>query len=485
MAGPTRQGRLALAGRVRTLDPAVPCVDGLVIENGLVHALTSAPGAWRLPPGAVVVPGFEDPHVHLLAAAAARRSIDCGAPAVPDLASLELRIATRARRGHGWLRGAGFDDALVAERRAPDRLLLDRAGPGRPLVIHHAAGVVAYCNSEALRTLGVDPERDDGTDGVERAGDGSATGRVDKRSEVLAGVPVLDERDRHAALDETAYALLSAGVTAVTDATVTNDPDAIGVLAGWADGTPGPRLSVMIGAAFLSRRSLSIPDRVRPVYAKVVVEGDDPPDLVEIVARSRALGVPVALHVTDVDTLDRALTALAASPSTGRCDRLEHVSLCLPEQVAMISASNAIVVTQPAFVRRRSAKYAEQLTEVELDWLYRVRSLLDAGVVVAASSDAPVVSARPLESMAAAVDRDLNPSERVDPGTALAMVTTNAAAASGTGGGSLRIGGPADFVVLSADPLEVDVADLDAIAVLATVIGGQVVYRDPALTGLG
>ena len=123
----------------------------------------------------------------------------------------------------------------------------------------------------------------------------------------------------------------------------------------------------------------------------------------------------------------------------------------------------------------RGAKYAEQLSPVEQAWLYRARSLVEAGVVVAASSDAPVVAATPLASMAAAIDA-LVPEERVGVEVALRMVTAGAAAVSGDRGGVLRRGGPADLVVLAADPRRVAPADLAAVPVLATVVAGRVVH---------
>ncbi len=479
-----RPERLALAGMVRTLDPSRPIAGGVVADGGCITELTAAPGALHLPAGAVVVPGFEDPHVHLLAMAAGRRSVDCSAAVAPDLDAFAAVLVAGARRGQGWLRAVGFDDALVAERRPPDRHLLDRAVPGRPLVVHHSVGVVAWCNSEALRRLGVDPDRGDGTDGVERDRHGRATGAVAERSPVLGAVPALDPGDLRAAFDETASDLLAAGVTAVTDATATNDQRAVDLLATWAGDAPAPRVSLMLAATIVSTGPVTDLSPVRLGHAKCIVEGDDPEDLDEVVARCRARGWPVALHVTDVDTLDRALHALGASPPASRADRLEHVSLCLPEQVAQVAASGAVVVTHPAFVERRRAKYAEQLSDVEHRWLYRVRSLLDAGVTVAAASDAPVLAARPMESVAAAVVRELNPDERVDAATALALVTRGAAAASGDEGGVLRLRGPADFVVLGADPLSVDTADLAAIPVLATVVAGRVVYRSSELAFL-
>lgn len=449
-------------GPVRTLDPALPVAPGLTIEGGRVTALAPPPAGagYRLPPGAVVVPGFEDPHLHLLAMAAARRSIDAGPVAAPDLAALGRVLTDGAaeRPAVVWLRATGFDDALVAERRLPDAALLDAATGSRPLVLHHAAGRVVILNTAARRRLGVE-------------GDGV----LDSRDPRLAAVPPLTTAELAAGLGAVRDALLAAGVVAVTDATATNGRAEVELLDHLAATVLAPlEVTVLPSARALDDVGAAGPGarlgtaRLGPA-AKVVVEGDEPGDLDQLVAAAHRAGWPVALHVTDVDGLDRALGALRAAPvlPPGRRDRLEHLSLCLPEQVAQVAASGAAVVTQPAFLHARGAKYGEQLTAVERAWLYRVRSLVDAGVTVAASSDAPVVDASPLASMAAAVDRrGLAPAEAVDARTALGLVTRSAAAVSATGGGVLRAGGPAAFAVLDADPC---VVGAERVSVLATV----------------
>ncbi|HEX4979673.1 MAG TPA: amidohydrolase family protein, partial [Acidimicrobiales bacterium] len=407
--------------------------------------------------------------------------LDCSPSAAPTLDDLARRIraAAAAGRARSWLRGAGFDDAFVAERRPPDRSLLDAVSPTRPIVVHHAAGTVAYCNTLALRLLGVDPSRDDGTRGVERDAAGSATGTVEKHTGVLEGVPYLAGADLARAWDALASDLVAMGVTAVTDATVANGPDELAVLAALGERTPGPAVGAMVGAAALTAPAFADAalHELRVRHAKIVVESDEPEDLDALVAGARRYRLGAAVHVTDIDGLDRALHALGAAgtAAAGAGDRLEHVSLCLPEQVGQIAAAGVGVVTQPAFMAERREKYAELLSDVEQEWLYRLGSLLAAGVAVAASSDSPVVQASPLASMAAAMV-SLNPGERVDAAVALRLVTCAAAAASGLPGGVLTPGAPGDLVVLGADPLACGPAELVEIPVLATVIGGRVVH---------
>ena len=68
---------------------------------------------------------------------------------------------------------------------------------------------------------------------------------------------------------------------------------------------------------------------------------------------------------------------------------------------------------QPSFVTQRAAKYRDQLSEVEQGWLWPMASIIDRGIPLRLSSDSPVVAARPVDWLAAAMTRDLNPHERL------------------------------------------------------------------------
>lgn len=414
----------------------------------------------RAPAGSVVVPGFVDPHLHLRAMAAARCSVDLSALA--DGAAVRRGLA--AAPGDGWLRAVGWDDSLG---HGPlTRADLDAACGHRPVVVHHATGYRLVLNTSALRALGTDPAPDD-------------DGELPSDHPALAGVPRLGPTELAAALRAIGEDLTGSGVVAVEDATAFNGPADLDALTG-AGLTVGVRAMVGIHDAGTAPPGTRV---------KVIVdEATSTAELSETISGAHRRGQPVALHVVDVGPLQVALDALAGAPPPppGQPDRLEHVSLCLPEQVGAIARAGAVVVTQPAFLVHRSAKYRSSLSGVEQRWLYRVGSLLAAGVDVAASSDAPVVPARPLESVQAMVERD-DPAERVDVVTALDLVTRRAAVASGAGGsGVLDPGHRADFTVLGADPTAVVPSALADIPVLATWVDGRpATQATVALPGAG
>lgn len=412
---------MLIEGRVRTLDPDAPEASAVLIADGRIAAVATSgslqcPGeVWRLPRDAVVQPGFVDAHLHLLASAAARLSIDCSD--ARSIGELLRTIRTAPRSRNGWLRAHGYDDAFFAERRHPTVEELDAAAPDVPLVLHHATGHAVVRNSLAI---------------------------------VEGRAPRIERADLMASLRDFCDEMTRSGVTSVCDATVTNGVEEIELLR--SAGLP-QRVVVMPG---LSRLGEVIDAGMRfgaagVGHAKLYVDDDDDPrDVAALVEHAHRRGFPVALHVLDIGPLDAALHALeSSSPPDGTRDRLEHVALAMPEQVERIAACGVDVVTQPSFPRIRGAKYREELSDVELEWLYPIASLVHAGVRVAASSDSPVTRSGPIEWIA---DTE---AMGVPAPTALTMAC----------GPAIAPGAPADLVVLRGG------------RVLATIRGGEIIYR--------
>lgn len=152
-----------------------------------------------------------------------------------------------------------------------------------------------------------------------------------------------------------------------------------------------------------------------------------------------------------------------------------------------IAVAGVQVVTQPVFLH----DLGDELTALPLPFPLRLmplRTLLDAGVLLAASSDFPAASFDPLAGIEAAVTRRLAAGsiflaeEQISAEEALKLYTTTAADALGMAGkaGMLREGAVADLVVLSGDPVTVDPKRLSELQVRQTWVAGRpVVDRGP------
>ncbi len=399
--------------------------------------------------------GYRDDHLHLMACAAARRSVDVQAAAsVGELLDIVGRAARSsvaptnlpsrqdaheqaATRGSGeWLRAWGYDDALLDERRHPTVAELDAVTGARPTVLHHITGHVVVVNTVAGHALGL------------------ASGDVlVERHDVLARGPRPERAESVTDVAAVLAELAARGVTACTDATHTNDLAALELLAEAAAKVPSVDVTAMVGADRLDSlgdlsfgSEVCVPSaagalgRVQVGHAKVMPPHDDDSAVAGLVAMARRHGFPVAIHVMDIDTLQATLDALEAHPPTLSAetatrrarstepdravpdrvepDRIEHCALALPEQLDRIARLGVGVVTQPSFVTRRAQKYREQLSPTEQAWLWPLASLLRRGIRVTLSSDAPTVPPDPAEWMEAASGRDIAPAERIDAETA-------------------------------------------------------------------
>ncbi len=205
---------------------------------------------------------------------------------------------------------------------------------------------------------------------------------------------------------------------------------------------------------------------------------------VDVVRRATELGWSVAIHAVGNEATDRAITALAAALDEHPASpppRIEHCTLLDDGLIGRMADAGLTVVAQPHFI---SIFESEGIPPTPGLRRVALRSMLDAGVHVAGSSDSPVTPFAPLLGIRSAITRrvgdgePVDPDEAITPEQALALYTRGAARACGCAEtcGTLEPGKRADLVVLSADPRVTDAAELDALAVEETVVGGETVF---------
>jgi predicted amidohydrolase YtcJ len=151
-----------------------------------------------------------------------------------------------------------------------------------------------------------------------------------------------------------------------------------------------------------------------------------------------------------------------------------------------IASLGITVVTQPAFIYFHGDRYLDTVPDEQLKQLYPIRTLLDQGINVAASSDCPVVSPDPLIGVKAAMHRlsatgdIVGDREKIQFTAVLQMYTLNAARAAfeETIKGTITAGKLADLVVLNADPSRLRADKFRNLRVDKTIIGGKVVWEN-------
>lgn len=498
---------------------SVGVLDGTIVHVGSAAAVRAALGsdAQDLDVGGrTVAPGFVDAHTHPMIMCVFEQHLRFheGEGEVGSVADVLDLVAERAARGEGTVIGFGLDDALLAERRLPTAEELDRAADGGAVVLVRRDGHHAVASTSAIVAAGLaDPSAVPEGGVVEFGPDGRPTGLVGERAvESLYGLmPEITMEALSAGAEQWSRRLLRQGITGLTAFCQTSPEGPSGEAGaleaiGWSaviDALPFDVQTVLIGTPgdveeYRAVPSLNSPERRRRLDGiKLFLDGTlggatacmhapftDRPDTsglrtlgdaeaYERMVAAHTAGLQIAIHAIG-DAANRAAAdlyarLLAEHPGPHR-HRVEHASVLDAATIDAFAELGIACVVQPIGIRTEAHWLGDRLGQDRLRRTYPLRSLLDAGVNVAGSSDAPIESTDVLAAMDAAVHRDgIGDAEAITPAEALAAYTTGAATARGAWSGRIEPGQPADLVVLSDDPLT---APLTSITVDATCIGG-------------
>lgn len=399
--------------------------------------------------GGAVLPGLCDHHVHLHAMAARAGSARCGPPDVTGPASLAEALAAAVPDRSGWIRGTGYTEPVAGDLDAP---ALDKYRADRPVRIQHRSGALWILNTTALAAISANAATHPG---VERDANGHPTGRLWRADAWLRSrLPAAGPPD----LTQAGAALLGHGITAVTDATPDLDAPAIAAIEqAMASGVLPPRVCLLgapLGAPLPGDQGR--PGPVSGPYKIVLADSALPPydELADRIRTAHAAGRPVAVHCVTREALVLLLTALGeVGPRPG--DRIEHAALVPPELVPDLARLGIRVVTQPGFLADRGDDFLRDVPPADRPDLYRCATLLQAGIPVALSSDAPFGPLDPWAVIAAAATRRTPSGQVAGPGERITFTQALDAYLSpppDPGGPPLRIspGLPADLVVLRA-----------------------------------
>lgn len=438
---------------LRNAQLAPRSISDLLVIDGLLTASRAPADVEQVDlEGRAVVPGFADHHVHLMALAAARSSVDVSPPALAQAGGLGPALrAARDRQPDGWLRGVGYD---VDGSGSIDRWVLDRFGVG-PVRIQDRTGILWILDTAGLSAVGLYPGESPAESPTESTG---VLSRMDAwlRTRLPPAVPDIGGVGAW---------LAERGVTSLTDASADNGSEELAILA--AAHLP-QRVVAMTAVA-----DLVAPDGVELGPVKILLDDHRLPDLDEVTERIRAAhqhGRGAAVHcVTETQV------AFALAAGIDHRDRIEHATVLSADALEALATAGPTVIVQPGLVTTRGDRYIDDHIPDKYPTLHRIRSLLHAGLRVAAGSDAPYGPADPWDIVSGAVHRRtpkgrvLGADESVSTSTALEMLSGDPF----DPGTRRRLipGSAADLVVLDEDWHRLD----DHPTVLATMCQGQVI----------
>ncbi|MEO8679598.1 MAG: amidohydrolase [Vicinamibacterales bacterium] len=480
--------------------------------------------------GQTLIPGLIDAHAHIWKIGHLLTTLlDVrGAASLDDLAARLRERAGQLPPGT-WLQGRGYNEVRFPDRRPPTRADLDAVITDRPVVLMRTCAHMVVCNSVALQRAGVTRDTAAPSGGeIDRGHDGEPTGvlRETAMGLVLRHVPPPSAADYEAMITAAMRHQLSLGITSTNDAGVAPElidtylrmdqqerlPSRINVMAlRLVDGVgPVPlparhhrsdRLRIDTAKFFAdgglsgATAALSVPYRHADTRGVLRFEYEE---LLALAREAHDAGWRIATHAIGDVAIDQVLRVYEALPPTRSRSlraggarplrhRIEHFGLPTADHLARAARLGVIAVPQTVFVHALGRNFRQYLPDALLARAYPVRSMLDAGVTVALSSDAPVVEDdSPLLGIQAAMlrrDEDghgIAKGEAISLDEALDAYTRGAAVASGDEGnrGRLHEGMWADLAVLSGNPFETPPEEITSLRVTQTWVGGKRVYSE-------
>jgi predicted amidohydrolase YtcJ len=525
--------------KVYTMDDRLPKAEAFAIKGGRFQAVGSSVHIRNLArrdtpifdaQQMTIVPGFIDCHNHAEGEVLLYEVL-VGDPFEVKFVTIDsiiekLRKKAGETPGGTWVEGYFFDDTKVSDKRQLNVHDLDKVSVEHPVVVHHRGGHTGFYNSKALQLAGITKDTPNPPGGTfDRDKGGELNGRVsDRAMEVFAKVgvrpvysPAVKAQRRRDAMAYISRQFVRYGLTSVHH---DDEDNLLALQQVRANGDLKHRVTFEAGGGILeamvagelgsgfgdewlrfgatsehyvdgsfSERTMALsepyPGRTDG-YRGNVTEPQD--QLNEWVERMLRADIRPNCHANGDVAIAMVLSAfergLKLYPSKDLRPKITHCTLINDDLVRRIKAMDAVPALFTTYAYYNTDKFHFYGAEL-MQRCMAFRTLLDAGVHVAAGSDfgpgpfAPLMGIQGMVTRTGWNGETWGANQRVTLDEALRINTWNGAYNSRqeSNKGSITAGKLADFVVLAEDPHQVDPGKILDIKIYRTVTGGETVYQ--------
>ncbi|MGQ0543398.1 MAG: amidohydrolase [Blastocatellia bacterium] len=472
--------------KVRTMAKENPAAEAIAVAGNEIIAVGTTKSILKFAgketkiidaKGRLVLPGFNDAHVHFMNIGTLFSTIDLRS--VKSSKEMEEKLAHYARflpKGR-WILGGHWNNAGWTAKELPSLKAIDAVTTDNPVLLYHSDPKTAIVNSFALLLAGFGDKALDVPGGeIVRDENGAATGLIRGRAIDLIRRAVPDDHVRRwAEVAETAtnYAA-SLGVTSVQD---THSDDNIDIYRELArQGKLKTRiydcvtLSEWSKLASKGTRAASGDAMARGGCVKGFSEGDEEeiPELEKEIAGADKAGIQVLMHAIgnkpNQIVLDLFEKTAKENGSRDRRFRVEHAQNMRKSDLSRFGKSKIIASMQPWLFNSEAESNAGFF-----------RTLLDGEAPLAFGSDAAITDLNPLYGIFAAVSGK----KSISVEDAVRAYTLGSAYAEfqEKSKGTIEIGKLADFVILSDDIFTVTTSKIKEVSVQMTIVDGRVVFQ--------
>jgi predicted amidohydrolase YtcJ len=532
---------LALTGgKIYTVDGARSWAEAVAIKDGRIVFVGSSADTQDFIgddtkvvdlKGRMVVPGFQDAHVHPISA-----GVEANACNLNGLENVDAYIAAIKKYAdehpdEPWITGGGWSMAAFGPGALARRELIDAVVPDRPVLLYSQDGHTTWANSKALETAGITNKTPDPPDGrIDRdPKTGAAVGSLQEgaSSLVAAKIPPVSDTKRADGLRYAVKYLNALGITAVQDASVNEDDlktyrqlDDAGELSLhvvgsiWWERDQGveqiesiKRLRTEFTKGHVDAGTVKImQDGVMENYTAAMLEPYlipskskgipmvDPEKLKAAVTQLDADGFQVHFHAIGDGAIRQSLDAVEAARKVngdrGHRHHISHLELIDKADIPRFKALGVVANFQPLW-----AMNDEYVTELTVPFigreraagLYPIGSVAKSGGTIAFGSDWSVSSPNPFEQIETAITRleanggttePLLPGEAITLAEAIDAFTISAAYVNRDekNTGSIEVGKSADLAVLDRNLFDIAPSELSETKTLVTLFEGKAVH---------
>lgn len=526
---------IILNANVHTMDTAQPGAEALAIHANRIIALGSTKDIQSMKGsrtrvidarGQLVLPGFNDSHVHFLSGGFQLSSVDLrDANSPEEFAERIRRFAEKLPVGR-WITGGDWDHERWPDAPLPTKELIDRYTPKTPVFVNRLDGHMSLANSVALKLAGVTRETKDPAGGlIVRDPKGEPTGVLKDAamSYVWKVIPEPSFEEKLAAARAATSHAAGYGVTSVQDMSAGNDvgvyqtlldrgelktriyavsplPDwqrlarvgirarfgsdmlRIGGLKGFADGSLGST------TAFFFEAYNDAPNTRGLAGDEMFPEGA----MLERVRAADHAGLQIMIHAIGDRANDQILSiyeqVIKENGQRERRFRIEHAQHLRPQDIVRFGRDHVIASMQPYHAIDDGRWAEKRIGHQRAKTTYAFRSLLDSGATLAFGTDWTVAPLNPMLSIYAAVTRRTLdgkhpegwiPEQKISVEEAVRAYTVSSAYAefSEQEKGTIAPGKLADVVILSRDIFSIDPKEIENVKVMMTIVDGRVVYE--------
>lgn len=473
--------------------------------------------------GRLILPGFNDAHLHFMEGGASLASVDLRDAKSPEEFVQRIKEYTSKLPKGRWILHGNWDHEKWSPSILPTKEMIDPVTPNNPVFIQRLDGHMALANSLALKLAGVDKNTKDVEGGeIVRDAEGNPTGILkdaamnyvykvipepsfEEKLEIAeaatnyaASLGVTSVQDMSAGVDVGVYQeLLRRGKLKTRIYAVSPLPDwerwkrtgiryafgdgmiRVGGLKGFADGSLGA------STAWFFEPYLD-----KPGYTGLA--SDEMPRMYERIRDADKAGLQLMIHAIGDRANDEILKIFErVERENGRKDRrfrIEHAQHLNEDLIKRFASQRIIASMQPFHVIDDGRWAWKRLDDKRLKGTYAFKALLDSGVTLAFGTDWPVAPLDPMMTIYAAVTRrtldDKNPNgwipeQKITVEEAVRAYTVGSAYAEFQENvkGTISVGKLADFVMLSDNIFLIDPVQIPKVRVLLTVVDGKIVYE--------